>query len=387
MRNIYALAPIQVTENYCRNKSLKISEYLKDRRSHTHQCIQEFKSIISSIPYESTGEAERYVTITLYSLRTLCEHSKDFLPITYLLLYNVMRLPYFQQVKAIVYDILKTATTMYPGEDINALEDIMSELVRYLSDPKHVSNHEIKLLSSISIPLHDRIAENSCFDWRKLVNLILERIIANSEVDEDLLLLATFSKLLLSMKSVGELFLEHLIEFFDRNNSWSHSSDIFHAIISSSKEYFNDKSSAVTKLLINYAISHQYKYIAEVSECISQIIGNAEVINTLHYSTDWKDVLVKSMHYSASSGTEVMELWVFKADVQSFFRLVKYLLFTEEHTHASKALFTICKQRIDSEFRGQCSMNFLQPMLELIYDIIVGLKENYSDLVLKVRNM
>ena len=94
----------------------------------------------------------------------MAEHLKEFLPITYNFLYQLMQNPYFIHVKVIVYETLRITTEMYPDENINDLEDIMIELIKYLSEPKNVSQHEIKLLSAIIVPLHDKIARNNFFD-------------------------------------------------------------------------------------------------------------------------------------------------------------------------------------------------------------------------------
>lgn len=384
VQNIYTFAPIQLTENYCKNKAIKISEYLKDRRSQVKHCVQAFKVIIQSIPYDFNAESERYIMITIYSLRSLCEYSKDFLPITYLLLYTLMKLPYFSEVKSAVYETLRITTIMYPDEDVNALGDIMTELVKYLSDPKNVSKSEIKFLSSISAPLHDRIVENSCFDWRNLVELILERILANSEVTDELVLLSTLSKLLLNISSIGENFLIYLINFFDKNKSWSHdSSKIFDSIIQGNKKYFIEKSSTVLKVFVDYLLEKKNKDTILIVECLDLIIANSEVINTSHYSSSWKKVVLNIMKDSSTSATQLLELWIFKADVISFFKLLKDVLLVRT-TSAGKMVFAVCKKKIEFEFDKQCPNWFLQPMLELIYEVTQKLKEVNSEFLVKV---
>ena len=164
VQSIFTQAPSPPSELYCKHKAVKIYEYLKDRRSQIQNCISEFKLIISSIATESYAESETNITILLYSLRTLAEHLKEFLPITYNFLYQLMQNPYFIHVKVIVYETLRITTEMYPDENINDLEDIMIELIKYLSEPKNVSQHEIKLLSAIIVPLHDKSARNNFFD-------------------------------------------------------------------------------------------------------------------------------------------------------------------------------------------------------------------------------
>ena len=189
------------------------------------------------------------------------------------------------------------------------------------------------------------------------------------------------------MKSIGEIFLIHLIDFLDKNSAWNrNSSEIFNSIIKSSKDYFIDRSSAVVKELIDYISKHEHTNVIPIVDCLSLIIENSQSISTFHYSTAFESIILKVTEHSSASGTAILELWIFKADNQSFFRFLIGILLMKTIKNAHEVIFSVCKKKINYEFtKSKCSMSFLQPMLELIYDIITQIKASYDEFLFKVR--
>jgi hypothetical protein len=386
IQNIYQMAPIQITELYCKNKSSKICEYLKDRRSHIPKCVQEFKSIISSISAEFSAENERVCLLTLYSLRSFSEHFMEFLPLTYNFIYQLMQKAYFSSMKIAVYDTLRMMSQSYPEEDMNDLEDIMNELIKYLSDPKNVTKHEIKLLSSILIPLHEKIAGNNGFDWKKLLTLILDRVISGEDFEEELALLKRFSKILLEIKTISEVFLGFVIKYIDSNNAWhKNSTFIIKAVLEGNKEYFLEKASSFFKEIVEFVQVNKKKNAVSVVECLMLIIDHAETINTWHFSQLFEEMIVKIVDSSNTLGTELLKLWATKADFPSFARFYKDFVFKEKINSTIKTIVSICKTRMQQEFKKiRSGTQYLQPLVEMIYEILTEIKSRQSAFMLKV---
>lgn len=108
-----------------------------------------------------TEEDLRAIKITLLALLTLTQYRREFLPMTYQMVYMLMMHPRFGEVKEYIYEILKQCTSHYPDDNPPYLEDIMIELVQYCSNPENVSKDEISVLSSMGLSLKSKFSKGS----------------------------------------------------------------------------------------------------------------------------------------------------------------------------------------------------------------------------------
>lgn len=381
---IYEQAPIEITENYCKNKASKISDYLKDRKNQISRCIAEFKEKISKISSDSSAESQRTILLSLYTLRVLTENFEDFLPITYHLILQTMKMDCFQALKTSVYKTIEFITLLYPDKEINTLEDIMSELISHLTELKNVEDEEIKLLSNIIKPLQSKIAGNTYFDWQKLVRLILEKIIAKDDCPKELSLLTSFSEILCDANATGQQFVHFLIQYLHENKEWGEkSSQIFKAIIKGKNSFFKDQSSTVFQDLIEYIKKHEEIDSLSVAGCLKMIIDNSETINTQHYSDTFESVIKKIIRSGNDVGEKILESWINKADVQSYFKLLKHIIYRKKIKSTYKQMLFVCKKRIDTEFsKSELSETFFLPLFDTIYYLVneIKVKNEFSKL-------
>ncbi|OMJ95258.1 hypothetical protein SteCoe_1474 [Stentor coeruleus] len=383
--NIYEQAPIEITENYCKNKASKISDYLKDRKNQISKCIREFKKKISQITPNSSAESQRTILLSLYTLRVLTENFEDFLPITYHLILQTMKMNCFQALKTPIYKTIEFITLLYPDKEINILEDIMSELIRYLTELKNVEDEEIKLLSNIIKPLQAKIAGNTYFDWQKPIRLILEKIIAKEDCLKELSLLTSFSEILCDANATGQQFVHFLIQYLHENKEWGDkSSQIFKAIIKGKNNFFRDQSSTVFKELLEYIKKNEKIDPLSVADCLKMIIDNSQTINTQHYSDMFESVIKNIIRSDTDIGERILESWINKADVQSYFKLFKNLVYREKIQSTYKQMLFVCKKRIDNEFsKPEFSETFLLPLFDIIYYLVNQIKEKHEPSKLK----
>lgn len=377
--NIFSQSPIQITEAYCRNKGSKLCEYLKDRRSQIPSCISRYKLLITQIPSESS---ERTSTIILLTLKSMTEQIKDFLNLTYLAILQILKMPYFTNLKTEVYETLKTVTSLYPDSEPHTLEDILSEILRYLAEPKNLTKQEINLLQNLLIPIHTKITENNVFDWKKLTELILDKIVSDSEAEEELELLRTFSKELFEASVIRDEFFKVLIQYLHTKEAWSKGSlRIFKAVIGNANEH----GSYIVKLLFEYL--HRYKSLnlMSVGECIVIVLKNSEGIDTIYYSELFKRMIIKIVASNNTLGNEILDVWAQKANNSSFFKLFADVLLRGAKKTSYELIITGCKRKVEYELgRKKPSVHFLQGLLDIIYECVDSLRCNFSEVVFKV---
>lgn len=376
IESIFTQAPIMVTESYCRNKGLKLCEYLKDRRTQISSCVSEFKLKISHL----TSDSERSCTIILLTLKSMSESLKDFLHITYICILTSLKLPFFSNIKSEVYETLKTTTSLYPEEEANVLEDILNELLRYLTEPKNLTKQEINLLQNLLVPIHTKLAENSAFDWKKLTGLILERIITSGEVDDEVLLLETFCKELFEFGVIRDEFFKFLISFLHTKEAWNKGAKIFESVMFN----LDDHGSVIIKLMTDYLLSHNSANLIGVAECMVVILNHIDSVNVINFSEKFKKVLTQLILADGQVASKVLKLWSFKVDSVSFFRLYRDVLIGNRKKGA-EVIVLECNKRIVSEMgKKKVLGQFLQSLVEVCFESIAGLKDKYSDFVFKV---
>jgi hypothetical protein len=384
IEKIYTDSPTEPSETYYKNRTNKIYEILKDQRSKIPECV---KLLESKAKLESNNNlnTEKNIKITLYILRQLSIHLKEFLPLTHHYLQDLICEKYFNDIKDLVYETLILITDNCPDEDIIGLEDIIKQLLKYLKDPSNVSKKDIKLLERLVVPLKGRIVGNSIIDWKKLAELVLDRIEGNEDTEEDFKLLGSLSKVLLSANSIGDLFLEHLAEYlFNKNLPGDKSSLVFQAIISQNRSYFNENGSDAIRVLCSYIKSH--KSYDNTLNTLILVIQNSKNISIINYSSLFESIIIDIISHSHTIGTEILDLLMSKIDEKSFFIFSRNIL--SYSSKKTQAIFSLCKKKINAEISSKkCSVVFLKLLLELVYDTINLIKAEYNKYLLKVSCM
>lgn len=377
--NIFSQSPNQITEAYCRNKGTKLCEYLKDRRSQIPSCISRFKLLISQIQQESS---ERTATIILLTLKSMTELLKEFLNLTYLTILQILKMPFFSNLKSEVYETLKTVTNLYPDSEPHTLEDILNEILRYLAEPKNLTKQEISLLQNLLTPIHAKITENNVFDWRKLTELILDKIVADCESEEELELLNTFSKELFEGSVIRDEFFRNLIKYLHRKEAWGNGAlRIFKAVTGNITEH----GSYVVKMLFEYLQNYKCLNLVNVGECLVVVIQKSENIDTIYYSDLFKKIMLKIIASNNELGSEILENWAQKANFLSFFKLFSEILLRGIRKTSHEIIINACKQKIELELnKKKSSAQFLHGLLDVIYECVGNLRYSFNDTVFKV---
>ena len=312
----------------------------------------------------------------------MTEQLKDFLNLTYLTILQILKMPFFTNLKTEVYETLKAVTSLYPDSEAHLLEDILNEILRYLAEPKNLTKQEINLLQNLLIPIHTKITDNNVFDWKKLTELILDKIVSDSEAEEELELLRTFSKELFEVSVIRDEFFKELIGYLHRKEAWSQGPlRIFKAVIGNANEH----GSYIVKLLFEYL--HRYKSLnlISVAECIVIVLKNSEGVNTIYYSDLFKRILIKILASNNTLGNEILDVWSQKANISSFFKLFADVLLRGAKKTSYELIINGCKRKVEYELgRKKPSVHILQGLLDIVYEGVENLRYNFSEVVFKV---
>jgi hypothetical protein len=296
---------------------------------------------------------------------------------------KILKLPYFSNVKTEVYETLKTTTSLYPDDEANTLEDILNEILRYLTEPKNLTNLEINLLQSLLVPIHTKIAENNAFDWKKLTSLILERIIESGEFEDEVHLLKTFCKELFEFGMIRDEFFKFLLNFLHKKEAWGRGAiQIFKSVTFK----LDDQGSVIIRLMTDYALSNKTTNPVNIGECLIVVLENQESVNTINFSDKFKKFIKKLDLADGQVAQQVLKLWSQKVDVLSFFRLYRDILIGTEKKNQFFNALGECNTRITFEMKKKKTQTlFVQSVVDVVFECIADVKENYSEFVFKVR--
>lgn len=314
----------------------------------------------------------------------MTELLKEFLNLTYLAILQILKMPFFSNLKSEVYETLKTVTTLYPDSEPHTLEDILNEILRYLAEPKNLTKQEINLLQNLLTPMQTKITENNVFDWKKLTELILDKIVADSESEDELELLNTFSKELFEGSVIRDEFFRNLIKYLHKKEAWgSGALRIFKSVIKNVTE----NGSYVVKMLFEYLQTYKCLNLVSVGECIVVVIQNCESIDTIYYSDLFKKIMLKIIASNNELGSEILENWAQKANSLSFFKLFTEIIIRGIKKTSHEIIINACKQKIELELnKKKPSAQFLHGLLDVIYECVSSLRYSFTETVFKVSN-
>ncbi|CAG9333644.1 unnamed protein product [Blepharisma stoltei] len=393
VKNLYNVGSGDKSEHQVKIQVYKLNAYLKDRADKIKPCIEEIKKVwAAALHEEMTQDDLKIINITLLALLTLTQYRREFLPMTYQMVYMLMMHPRFGEVKKLVYEILLQCTTTFPDDNPPYLEDIMIELVSYCSNPKNVSKNEILVLSAMGFSLRSKFSKGSYLKWETVIDLALIRIIKNkdNDLDEEMELVKNFASFMVGNAGMVHLFIGHIVDFLHKNQGWNENSQLIFDSILLCKEYGHPIFySEIFKTIIYYMhkiLSEDKSNVKNILNCAFSILKEPDSnVSTMLYNETFKDVILMLLNEEVDHINEFLQKWSQKADNQSFISFVKSILTAKQYDRP----YIMCIKQLKAIYEKELNKSkpphlFVQGTLQIIFVIVSDLYEEPSKYLLKV---
>mmetsp|Transcript_2358 Transcript_2358/g.3742 ORF Transcript_2358/g.3742 Transcript_2358/m.3742 type:complete len:671 (-) Transcript_2358:60-2072(-) len=392
VNNLYQVPSGHTIEHHTKLQAQRLGNYLRDRGYKTESIIRDVKKrCLQAMSNEMTLSDKKVVWISLYALKVLVGQNKDFLPLTYQISYMLMMKPEFEEFKELVYETLYECTRLYPEEYISQLEDIMSDILNYASDPRNVGKHEVCLLANLGYVLKEEIVSGTNIRWQNAVDLALHRVLCMEEGEhiEELNLITNYSSFMTTNANLVHLFIENIIDYIDSNKLWSEKTlKVFSAILNARPKNSSILYSEISKKMIYYLENFLKRDPVSVHpiECLVVVIRNSsESIPTLFYNDTLKEVMLSLARLNLTPQYEdLIEVWSHRTDCQSFIKFAKSIILDENISSEHTKIYKRIKKAFNRELReGRLQLAFLQGTIEIIYEVSVAMQSRDSVFLLK----
>ena len=374
-------------ENYSKAQAKKLNSYLKDRQSAIKPCIDEIKKHYRQAFKENMGRTDMdTVLTTLVAVSNLLERSSEFAVISYEVSYWVLLRDDLEELRPTTIEVLNKATLSYPDSASSLLEEIFKHLT--YSVGREFQKDEVLLLSNLSFALKHQILKSS-IEWKNAVSIALSRAFLKhfDEVQEEVCVLKTFSKLMASTSRSASDFINHVVHFIHENNLWNQATPKVFQVVSSTKEakkalFFNELVKRIVNYLSKEARQTEVQYIVK---CVIEVVkeSSSDSIDSCFYKDHFKEVLLLTLSWESKPlCRELLSEWSCKASFQSTHSLFKRLVFSENFTKEHKKCLNLVRESLASKLESSNS-SFHYSLLETCHEILRNLNQDNFNQLLK----
>ena len=374
-------------ENYSKAQAKKLNSYLKDRQSAIKPCIDEIKKHYRQAFKENMGRTDMdTVLTTLVAVSNLLERSSEFAVISYEVSYWVLLRDDLEELRPTTIEVLNKATLSYPDSASSLLEEIFKHLT--YSVGREFQKDEVLLLSNLSFALKHQILKSS-IEWKNAVSIALNRAFLKhfNEVQEEVRVLKTFSKLMASTSRSASDFINQVVHFIHENKLWNQATPKVFQVVSSTKEakkalFFSEVVKSIVNYLSKEARQTEVHYVVK---CLIEVVkeSSSDSINSYFYKDHFKEVLLLTLSWESKSlCRELLNEWSYKASFQSIHSLFKRLVFSKNFTKEHKKCLNLVRESLASKLESYNS-SFQYSLLETCHEILRNLNEDNFNQLLK----